>query len=274
MKSLTATILFLHLSTSVIKLHGQDVFPCSSRSCALADATVTLSDCWSVFGNQAGLSEITKPEIGLSFRNSFGLKELAIKSGMIILPIRSTVYALSFVQYGKNLFKQEYYGFSYAKSITPDLKFGLQFHYFRQYFPEDNYYSGIWGLDLGIQVPLNKSFSLGLHIHNPYKTSIKTLNSKIQYPSDIKLGATLLFSESFIVYTELENNFNQQITARTAFEYTILEKFIIRSGIVGKPYRFAAGFGFQINKTSIDLANSYHPYLGNTPSISFKYKIK
>ena len=274
MKSLTATLLFLCLSASAILLHGQELFQCGSRSHALANTTTTLSDCWSAFENQAGLAKLKQPEAGCFFLNRFGINELATQAGVFVLPIQSSVFALSIAQFGKTPFKQENYGLSYARPISPKLNFGLRFHYSRVFFPEDNRYSGTIGIDIGVQATLTRHIILGVHIHNPYPSSIHTLNEKIQYPSQIKIGSTFYLSEVFSLITELENDFYKHSRLRSAFEYTIIEKFTVRAGITGSPYQRSAGFGFQLKKLIIDLANSYHSDLGNTSSISFKYEIR
>jgi hypothetical protein len=47
----------------------------------------------------------------------------------------------------------------------------------------------------------------------------------------------------------------------------------IRAGVSGKPYLLSAGFGFVVKKLTVDMAISYHQYLGNSPSVSFQIQL-
>jgi hypothetical protein len=274
MKLLPVLAFVLILSVSTLLTNGQELFWTGSRSQSLAGASVSLSDCWSVFGNQAGLAGIEKTVIAGSFQNRFLVNELSTQTGLLVIPVQSSAFAFSFLQFGKNPFRQEKFGLSYARSISPQLKFGVQFNYYRIFLPEDNRSAGTTGLELGFQYLLSNRLVLGLHLLNPYTTSIQTLSGSYKYPSAINLGTAYKLSDSFNLMAELENDFSKHLILRTAMEYIILEKLFLRMGISGKPYQLSGGIGFQVKKLSIDLATSYNQYLGNSPSVSFQYQFK
>lgn len=265
-----AIIILLLLCTTVTK--AQEVFLSGSRSQALAGLSASLADCWSVFGNQAGLAQIKKLTIGGTFHNRFWIKELSSSSGLFVLPVNASVFALSIYQFGQTSFRQEKLALAYARSLNPRLDIGIQFNYYRYFLDEENRSMGTPGLELGFQYRLTDQLLLGLHALNPYKTSLQTLSGEYSYPSIYNLGAFIQLSESFGFATELQKDQLHPISLKTGLEYDIANRLFIRTGIAGKPYQLSAGMGFEVNKLKIDLAVAYNQYLGNSPSFSFQYQ--
>ncbi len=272
MKLLTAFSIYVILNFAAPASKAQEVFLTGSRSQALAGASVSLADGWSVFGNQAGLAKIDRLTFGGTFQNRFLVKELSASSGFFILPIQSSVFAFSVYQFGKSTFRQEKFGVTFARSLNPRLYFGLQFNYYRFFLAEDNRSAGSYGVELGFQYQLTDQLLLGIHTLNPYKISIKTFSGEYSYPSRFNIGAYYQLSGSFGIIAELEKDLQNPLNFKTGLEYNILNKVYLRTGISGKPYQLAAGMGFAIKKLKLDLAVAYNQFLGNSPSVSFQYQ--
>jgi hypothetical protein len=239
---------------------------------SLAGASVVLSDSWSVFGNQAGLADVDRLEIGGSYLNQFLVNELSTRAGFLAFPVQSSVFAVSLYQFGQSPFRQEKFGLAYARRLSKQFSIGLQFNYNRILFFEENRMVGSSGLELGIQYIINKQLVLGGHLINPYRSKIKISTGYFQYESLVNVGALYHFSESFSMVSELENGFNRHLIVRTGMEYNIRDRIFLRGGVSGKPYQLSAGFGFQVEKLTVDLATSYHQYLGSSPSVSFQFR--
>lgn len=274
MKLLTAAIITLFSLLAPFCSEAQELFNPSSRAQAMGGAAVTLADCWSVFGNQAGLAHIHQPELAGSFQSRFLINELALASGLIVVPVQSSVFAVSVYQFGKTPFRQNKIGLAYARSITPSLNFGFQFNYYRLSVFEDNRSVGSWGIELGLQYRFSDEFSLGGHVTNPYQTFVETNSGDFKYPGIVNVGCMYRASESFLMIAEVENRFSEEVIVKTGLEYYLNEQIFFRGGITGNPFQLSAGFGFQVKKLQIDLASAYHQLLGNSPSVSFKYKFK
>lgn len=272
MKLLPAFVLFTLFSFAAAESKAQDVFWSGSRYQALSDAAVGLSDCWSVFGNQAGLAGIDRPIVGGSFQNRFLVNELSTRAGLFVLPVQSSVFAFSLSQFGQIPFRQEKYGLAYARQLSPQLNFGVQFNSYRLFLSEENRSVSSFGAELGVQYLFTERFVVGLHVMNPYQTGVKLSSGTFQYPSRIKFGSFYRLSELFSLTSELENDFDDHFILKTGIEYTILEKLFIRTGVSGKPYQLSAGIGFQVKKLTLDLATTYNQYLGSSPSVSFQYQ--
>ena len=234
---------------------------------------MSLADCWSVFGNQAGLAQIDRLTIGGSFQNRFLVKELSLSSGIFIIPVLSSVIAFSVYQFGQTTFRHEKFALAFARSLNPRLHFGIQFNYYRFFLAEENRSIGSPGVELGFQYQLTHQVLLGIHTLNPYRTSIQTLSGEYSYPSIFNIGASFQLSESFGFVAELQKELLYPLNIKTGLEYNILKKLFIRTGVSGKPYQLSAGMGFAVKKLKIDLAVAYNQYLGNSPSVSFQYQL-
>jgi hypothetical protein len=271
MKLLPA-VLFGSILFSVLVVRSQEMFSSGARIQGLAGASVGLSDCWSVYGNQAGLAQINQVEIGCSFQNRFLINELSTRSLVFAIPVQSSVFAVTVSQFGKNNFRQEKYGLAYARQIFPKLNFGVQFNYYQIYLPEDKQSVGSSGIELGVQYLLSHQLILGIHVMNPYQTGIATMTGTYQFPRRLNFGANFHLSNDLSLSSEFEHDLSSQLTVRSGMEYTILEKLFLRTGFSGKPYQLTAGLGFRLKNIIIDLASSYNQYLGNSPSVSFQYQ--
>lgn len=262
-------IIFLFL---VYFSEAQEIFTPASRSQALASASATLNDSWSVFGNQAGLAEIKRPVVGGTFQNRFLVKELSTHAGLFICPVQSSVFAFSLYQFGKTAFRQEKLGIAYARSLNPRLHAGIQFNYYRYFLADENKGVGTYGIEMGFQYHLKKNSILGFHVLNPYKTVIKTYSGEYKYPMRYSLGSWVQLSNSFGLVTELEKQLDYPLIVKTGFEYDIRHKLMLRTGFSANPFQLTAGMGFEVKHLKIDLAVAYNQYLGNSPSASFQYQ--
>ena len=272
MKLLPSFSIFILFILSALVSKAQEVFLPGSRSQSLAGISASLADCWSIFGNQAGLSQIDCLTIGGSFQNRFLVKELSTSSGLIILPVHSSVFAFSAYQFGKTTFRQEKLGIAFAQSLNPRLHFGIQFNYYRFFLAEENKTIGSAGVELGFQYQTSDHLLLGIHALNPYQTNLETFAGNYSYPTQFNVGANLQLSESFAFITELQKDILYPLNIKTGLEYDIQNKFLIRTGLSAKPYQLTAGMGFSVKMLKVDLAVAYNQYLGNSPSVSFQYQ--
>ena len=272
MKLLPTLALFVLFVFAASENKAQDVFCSGSRFQALSDASVGLSGCWSVFGNQAGLAGISRAVVGGSFQNRFLVNELSTRAGLLVLPIQSSVFALSLSQFGQIPFRQEKFGLAYARKIFPKLNYGMQFNCYQLFLSEENRSISSFGAELGVQYLLSKRLVVGFHVMNPYQTGVELNSGMFLYPSLIKVGTFYTVSDLFSLTAELENNLDDRFRFKTGFEYNIREKLFVRVGISGKPYQLSSGIGFQMKTITLDLASTYSQYLGNSPSVSFQFQ--
>lgn len=268
------TPIALILVVYFVDLQGQELINPGSRALALAGSTVALSDSWSVFGNQAGLASINQPEIAGTYSNRFLIAELSERSGQFILPVQNSVFAVSLFQFGKSTFRSGQYGIAYARKLSPTICFGLQYNFGQLYLPEENRYLTSSGIELGLQFTIQENLVIGIHARNLYSSSFRTLSAKLDQPLKLKCGTYYRMNEMLAAVSELEYSGNEPVMVRSGFEYQVIEGFFLRVGASGKPFLLSSGIGFQLGKFTVDLATSYHRNLGNSPSVSCKYRLQ
>lgn len=272
MKLLPPLMLLLVWAFLNPNIFAQDLFSEGSRSESLAGATSGIVDFWSVFGNQAGLADTKSVVVGGSFQNKFLVRELSSRSGFITVPVQSSVFAFSIAQFGHIPFRQEKYGITYARQLSPHFNFGLQFNTYRVFLSEENQSAGTYGAEIGVQYLRSRKLVVGLHLVNPYQTKIKLNGGDFHLESRIRLGTFYKLSDVLSLAGELENHFDGCLKSKIGMEYWVLDKLAIRGGISGKPYTLSGGLGFKLKKLIVDQAFCYTRYLGYSPSVSFQYQ--
>src|SRR5256885_5366971 len=101
-KILLFVILFFCTSFHLL---AADNYPVGARSAGVANASVTCSDLWSAFHNQAGLALLKKISAGVYFENKFLLPDLSLKSFAIAVPSSKLgSFALSATMFGGSLY--------------------------------------------------------------------------------------------------------------------------------------------------------------------------
>jgi hypothetical protein len=266
-------ILFVFFSFAAVRSNAQFFDFSGSRDRALANASAALTGCWSVWGNQAGLAEMTHPEVALAFQNRFLVAELSDRLGLFAFPLQSNVLALSFYQFGQIPFRREKFGLAFARHVSPRIAFGLQFNYSRFYLPEANRSAGSAGLEVGVQYVMRSNLTWGLHLANPYQTGVPTYSGKVDEPSRLNLGFRYDLSDVFVWVSEIEADTDRHFRIRNGLEYRMPEKFFLRIGVATHPYQLSSGIGFRLRQLTVDLGNSFHANLGNSPSVSFRYPL-
>src|SRR5262245_21201539 len=93
---------------------GNEPQSIGARSNALGNASITLSDPFSLFNNQAAMAFVNNISIGLYTERRFMLKELSYNAGGVTLPTKSGVFGLSANYYGFDLYNEKKIGLAYA----------------------------------------------------------------------------------------------------------------------------------------------------------------
>lgn len=256
------------------KANSQNYYQLGAKSNSLTGISTVLSEPWSVFGNQAGLSQQNSPETGIYYSHFFALKELALKAAFVTVPVQNNVFAISYYRFGGIHYNENKIGIAYARELSPDFSAGFQFNYFNIYLAENDKSPGTFAFEGGLQYKFNESLILGIHAFNPFQAGIKTETVKYKLPCIFKIGAGLHLSNQLMLYTEVENDLEHSTRIKTGLEYSVLNQLQFCAGIAGNPETIACGLSWKNNKFSTSFAYSYNHHLGSTPSVSISYSIQ
>lgn len=266
---------FLLVSTLLIfrfiDIYSNENYPVGARSLALSHASVSFSDVWSAFHNQAGLAGLNRFSTGFFYESRFGVDELSLTAGSVVLPVRPGNFGLSFSQFGKGTFKENKFGLAFSRSFSEKWSAGIQLDYFLQTFPENERLYGFATFEGGVLFQPSESLTLGAHVFNPVKGGIETPAGKTEMPLVFRAGGNYWFDEMLMVAFETEKDNQNPLMVKTGVEFWPVENFAIRLGVSGKPFKYTAGIGYRTGNFSADAGFGYHGNLGFSPSVSIQF---
>lgn len=271
---LKTSILVLIILGFCVSSFSIDNYPAGARSLALSHASVSFSDVWSAFHNQAGLSGVNNLSTGFFYESKFQIDELSLVSGSLVLPIPSGNFGFSFFQFGKGNFKENKFGLAFAKQLTNNFSAGIQIDYLSQVFPENSRAKGFVTFEGGIIYAASEALILGAHVFNPLLGGIETLNGKHKVPAIYRLGGQYYFDKMVLAVFEVEKDTESPLLLKAGIEFQPVEKLALRFGVSGKPFRTTTGLGYTFGKITTDIGFSYHGNLGITPSVSLQFALK
>ncbi len=270
MKKFLFTVNFLILWLVSFSIEN---YPTGARSLALSHASVSFSDVWSTFHNQAGLTNISKISVGFYYESKFLIDELSFTAGSLVLPTSSGSFGFSFSQFGKGTFKENKIGLAFSKTLSEKLNAGIQLDYFSRILPENSRSRGFVTFEGGIIFSLPENLILGAHFFNLFQGGIETLNGKQKMPASFRVGGCYRFEKYLAFVFEVEHETENPLLVKSGIEFLPVENLAFRFGVSGKPFHYTAGIGYTFRKVTTDIGFSYHGNLGVTPSISLQFEL-
>lgn len=264
-------LIFFTLFTSLFLQAAQFAYPVGARSGALGSTSVTHSDVWSAFNNQAGLAFVKNISAGVNYENRFLMSELNLRSVAVALPFKgTTTFGISASSFGYHLYSENKYGLAIAKAFGEKISAGVQVDYLKTQIAEGYSNKGIMTVEMGFMLKPMKDFVLAAHVFNPVRSRLNSYNDE-RVVTIMKIGASYLFSEKVLLAVEVNNSTDEQPQFRTGLEYFILKSLFLRIGIGTNPSSISFGAGLNLKQIKIDLSSSHHQVLGYTPQIAIIY---
>ncbi len=241
----------------------------SARSHALGGIGAALQEIESVYANPAGLAGIRGTAVHMGSSQSFGLGPLTQVSAGIARQIgrHHAVFARA-GQFGFEAFNERLISAGYAMRFADRISGAARFDLYQ--ISIENYGSAmVPGFLIGVQFRLGSTVTLGTTVRNPVRIAT---HDALEMPSVLTLGLAYQPSDAVAVFAEVEKDIDFPPRMRLAVEYQVAEPLVLRAGAAGNPGTFHAGFGLRVRPAlRIDIAASYHTYLGVTPAVSIIY---
>lgn len=271
MKRFLLIVSFLVLNCSMI--FAFENHPAGARSLALSHASVSFSDVWSVFHNQAGIATLSRLSAAFFYESRFQIDELSLVSGALVVPTGSGNFGLGFFQFGKGSFKENKFALAYSKQLSENFSAGIQLDYFSQTFPENSRSKGFVTFEGGVIYSVSGNFILGAHVFNPLQRGVETLTGKQKLPAVFRFGGQYRFDTMLTLAFEAEQDTQNPLLLKTGIEFLPVENLALRFGVSGKPFKYTAGIGYTFGKITTDIGFGYHGNLGITPSVSLQFEL-
>ena len=268
MKSIWAIILLLGMS---VTLHAQfgETQAKGAYSLALAGADVNSTNVYSLFSNQAGLSQSESFEVMLTGVQINSIVELTDLSLGIIIPTKSLGnFGIAVSNYGFAEFNEQIIGIGYGRQLGSFLAIGAKFNLVStsiQSFGRTNYGT----VEVGLQSQVVDKVMFGFHVQSP--VSVNIVNSQTA-PTKLSTGLSYLPTDNLSVTIEGSKYIDGDFTASLGIDYRIIDILSLRVGAATQPGLFSAGLALHLQELyRIELGFSFHQVLGMTPGISVVY---
>ena len=270
-KQLLSLLLFI---LSIPFSYGwSDNYHLGARHSGIANASVSLSDVWSVHHNQAGLGFVKKAGAGVYYENRFLLKELSLKGGAFAYPIKAGTFGLCVSSFGYANYSESKIGLAFGRSFGEKFSAGIQLDYLNTHIGENYGKRSALAGEIGVQAKPLKNLTIGAHIFNPTRAKQDDYNDE-RIPTIVRLGADYKFSDKVFVAIETEKDIDHKPVFKAGFEYIPTEVLYLRAGISTNPSQSSFGFGLKLKQFKLDIASSFHSVLGFTPQVGIVYEMK
>jgi hypothetical protein len=271
MRSLLLLVCLLFASLA----NATDNYPVGARSAGVANASVTYSDVWSTFHNQAGLASLNNISAGTYFENRFLISELGLRSVAIAVPANKIgAFGLNVSLFGYAVYNEKKAGISYAKKLGDKVSAGIQLDYLNTSFNDELYGSRTsFTVEGGLIAEPIANLKIGAHVFNPTKTKIAEYGDE-RIPVIMRFGASYKFSDKALLSSEIEKSSDYNNIFRAGLEYHPVDILYLRCGVASNPSLSCFGFGLKLKQFVIDMSAQYHWVLGFSPQFSLGYEFK
>jgi hypothetical protein len=237
----------------------------NATSNSLGGCGLTQTNVWSNLSNQAGLAEITQLSVGVSTKNSFGIKELSTHVAIFALPVSGGVFGLNVAYTGFELYNETKIGLAFGKKLSKSFNVGIQADYLGIYADGSTNNKNSFTFEIGAKKRLMRDLTLGTHIFNPIAVK---LNETEVIPTIFKLGLRYDANSKLSVFTETELENGENGILKAGLEYKIIEQLQLRTGFSTNPAKNTFGIGYTLNNIQVDIAINRHQLLGYSPQFS------
>lgn len=263
-------LLLIALYSSGICFAGGDNFPVGSRSAAMGNASVTISDLWSVQHNQAGLGNIKSVTAGLYVENCYMQTGVTIGALAVAIPTHGGTFGVTATYFGNDLYKDNKFGLSFGKSFGPKFSAGIQLDYMYTMLGENYGAAGAFTFEGGFIANITDKLKAGVHIFNPIRSKLADYNDE-RIPTLLRSGLSYTFSEKVLVCAEVEKDIDYEPIFKGGVEYRVIQQLYLRAGISTNPTLNSFGFGLELKKLKLDFSTSIHQTLGVSPQVGAIY---
>ncbi|HTX88533.1 MAG TPA: hypothetical protein VMC08_06050 [Bacteroidales bacterium] len=267
-------ILFLIIALiPILAKPAGEVRVIGAGAASMGYCSVALTDNWSGFNNQAGLAWQTHFSAGVGYENRFLLKELGNKAAGAVLPFRGGTFALTLQQFGFSLYNELKTGIAFGRSFGRHFAAGVHLYYLRIHLAEDYGTRNLVSFEIGFQYRPDEQWTVGIHFSNPVPVKVNRYQDE-HLPVVIRLGLAYRPSSKFLVTVEAEKDLARKPVIRAGAEYHFAKPAFLRIGVMTNPVEFSFGVGLEPGKFRIEIASTYHLYLGYSPQFSLAYLFK
>ncbi len=223
----------------------------------------------SIYHNQAGLTGVKNVAFDVSAERRFNLDELTNISFAGAKSFKFGTIGILLSNFGTSDYSEQKFGLAYAKKLSSAISLGGQFDLLRlniSQFGSKN----IFTFEIGMQLRLNKDFSVATHVFSPGNI---TINESTDLGTRFRLGLKYQPSTKVFILAEIDKLIYRNIEYKLGLSYQAIKALQLRLGVNPSNETFSFGLALNFQDTyRIATAYSLQSNLGNTPAISLQYQ--
>ena len=254
---------FLYINTG---FSIQDRIIEEGKSAAMANTSVTLTDLWSIYHNQAGLGYLENISIG-AFHQLGYIKEQNIQGITFALPTKTGTIGASYSYYGFSQYNEMQAGLAYGKTFSDYFAVGLQLNYLYSHIAGNYGTVESVNFEIGLLSKPIDNLLIGAHVYNPSKSKM----GDEEIPTIFNLGVSYLFSDKVLFAIGTEKDLEHDAIFKAGLDYKLIEYVSLQAGISTNPTKYSFGIGFHYINIDAHVGFINHQTLGFTPSFSLNY---
>jgi len=259
-------LLSIAVVAATVCCSGRESHTAGARSAGLAHSIVALEGIEGLFHNQAGVGFEKQLSVLLMYESKFMLKELALMSAGLLIPVRIVSFGLSFQQFGTGVYRDSKIGLALTRTFGKNVSAAVQFSYFLEKIPEIREPMTAFTIETGCLVKLSEKVTGGIHLFNPVKSTIETPGGDVIIPFRFRAGEVWYISHQFLWSCEVEKVSSLPWMIKSGMEFKPIRRVSLRAGVIGRPFQPTAGAGFHFGHFDFDIGFSYHGNLGFAPA--------
>ena len=262
----TLFLILLISFISYIELFSQSFKVEAGKSAAMSNASVTLSDIWSIYSNQAGLGNLENISIG-AFHQSGFIKEQNVQGIAFAIPTKTGTIGASYSYYGYSQYNEMQAGLAFGRSFTKYFSVGIQLNYIYTHIADNYGTEDAVNFEIGILSEPIDNLVIGTHVYNPLRSKL----GEEEIPTYFDMGISYLFSEKILLAIGTEKDLDYDAIFKAGIDYQIIEYVSVQAGISTNPARYSFGIGLHYLNIDAQVGFRNHQTLGFTPSFTLSY---
>lgn len=245
-------------------------FNVGARDAAMAGASLTLTDAYSLFNNIGGLGALESHELFAGYQTRFNIEELQTVAAGAVVHTSFTNVGAGFYRFGGDLFNQQRIHLAIGNKLQMvSLGAGIDLV---QYAISTLETVQVLAIQFGGIAELTPQFVFGAHISNLNQARLHR-ESEERLPTVMKAGLSYRPSNELMINLEVEKDLDFDEMIKAGIEYEVVEHIFLRTGISTRPFTGAFGFGFHPKKYKVDYAFSNDANLGNIHTVALAYRL-
>ena len=251
---------------------GNDHVVLGARAAALSNASVCLSDAWSLHNNVSGIARLENPELGAFAENRFGMKAFITVAFVGAMKLGETGgLGAELYRFGDKLYNEQQLAIGYAHQLG-QVSLGLKADLLQVHVEEFGS-KRVVAFSFGGQSEVVPGLVVGAHIYNLNQARLAEFEDE-RVPTVMKAGLSYRPGKKVMLNVETEKDLERDADFKAGLEYQVIEKLALRTGFSTLKQAASFGVGFMARNFQVDYSLSSQSRLGFSNHVSVGYKFE